>query len=128
MSSGLKAVRPMAADSGQDTDLCWRIPMAMEGMRDLLKGTLGRSLIRLQAEDKLAAAWSVACGRALAERGTVVGFADGMVHVEVTDGAWLRQMMSMQGQLAGEMGRIAGVPVRGIHFEVKDQKKRDYRQ
>jgi Dna[CI] antecedent, DciA len=98
--------------------------MAMEGMRDLLKGTLGRSLSKLQAEDKLAAAWPVACGRALAERGTVVGFADGLVRVEVTDGAWLRQMMSMQGQLAGEMGRIAGVQVRGIHFEVKGQKKR----
>jgi Dna[CI] antecedent, DciA len=102
--------------------------VAMEGMRDLLKGTLGRSLSRLQAEDKLAAAWPVACGRALAEKGTVVGFADGVVHVEVTDGAWLRQMISMQGQLVGEMGRIAGVPVRGIHFEVKNQKKRDNRQ
>jgi hypothetical protein len=104
----------------------WRI--AMEGMRDLLKGALSRSLSTLQAEDKLAAAWSVACGRALAGRGSVVGFADGLVYVEVTDGAWLRQMMSMQGQLAGEMGRIAGVQVRGIHFEVKDQKKRDCRQ
>jgi hypothetical protein len=100
----------------------------MEGMRDLLKGALGRSLNRLQAEDRLAAAWPVACGRALAERGTVVGFTDGLVHVEVTDGAWLRQMMSMQGQLAAELGRIAGIQVRGIHFEVKNQKKRDYRQ
>jgi Dna[CI] antecedent, DciA len=99
--------------------LGWRISMAMEGMRDLLKGALGRSLSRLQAEDKLAVAWPVACGRALAERGTIVGFADGLVHVEVTDGAWLRQMMSMRGQLASEMGRIAGVQVRGIHFEVK---------
>jgi Dna[CI] antecedent, DciA len=100
----------------------------MEGMRDLLKGALGRSLNRLQAEDRLAAAWPVACGRALAERGTVVGFTDGLVHVEVTDGAWLRQMMSMQGQLAAELERIAGIQVRGIHFEVKNQKKRDYRQ
>jgi hypothetical protein len=96
--------------------------MAMEGMRDLLRGALGRSLRTLQTEDKLAAAWSVACGRTLAGRGSVIGFADGVVYVEVTDGAWLRQMMSMQAQLAGEMGRIAGVPVRGIHFEVKDQR------
>jgi len=100
----------------------------MEGMRDLLRGALSRSLSRLQAEDKLAAAWPVACGRALAGRGAVIGFADGLVYVEVNDGAWLRQMMSMQGQLAGEMGRIAGVEVRGIHFEVKGQEKRDYRR
>jgi hypothetical protein len=70
--------------------------MAMEGMRDLLKGALGRSLSTLSAEDKLAAAWPVACGSALAGRGTVIGFADGLVYVEATDGAWLTQMMSMQ--------------------------------
>ena len=101
------------------------VSMVMEGMRDLLRGALSQSLNRLQVEDKLAAAWPVVCGRVLAERGIVVGFRDGLVHVEVADGAWLRQMMSMQRQLAGELGRIAGVQVRGIHFEVKGQKKRD---
>jgi hypothetical protein len=93
----------------------------MERMRDLLRGTLARSLRAMREEDKLAAAWPVACGKAMAERGTVVGYVDGMVLVEVTDGVWLRQMMSMQGQLAGEIGRIAGLQVRGIHFEVKRQ-------
>jgi hypothetical protein len=39
--------------------------------------------------------------------------------VEVADGAWLRQMMSMQGQLAGQMARIAGVKVSRIHFKIK---------
>jgi hypothetical protein len=29
----------------------------------------------------------------------------------------LRQLMSMRGQLAGEMARIAGVKVSEIHFE-----------
>jgi hypothetical protein len=98
--------------------------MAMEGMRNLLRGSLGRSLHGMREEDKLAAAWPVACGKAMADRGTVKGYVDGVIVVEVTDGAWLRQMMSMQGQLAGEMGRIAGVRVSGIHFEVKGQTKR----
>jgi hypothetical protein len=91
-------------------------------MRDLLKGSLGRSLRAMRDEDRLAAAWPVACGKALAERGTVVGYVDGLVHIDVENGAWLRQMMSMQGQLAGEMGRIAGVKLSGIHFEVKGGK------
>jgi hypothetical protein len=91
----------------------------MEGMRDLLRGTLGRSLQAMRPEDKLAAAWPVACGKAMAERGTVVGYVDGEVWIEVQEGAWLRQMMSMQGQLAGQMGRIAGVKVSRIHFKVK---------
>lgn len=88
-------------------------------MRTLLRGTLGRSLQAMRPEDKLAAAWPVACGKAMAERGTVVGYADGEVWIEVQEGAWLRQMMSMQGQLAGQMGRIAGVKVSRIHFKVK---------
>ncbi len=91
----------------------------MEDMRTLLRGTLGRSLQAMRPEDKLAAAWPVACGKAMAERGTVVGYADGEVWIEVQEGAWLRQMMSMQGQLAGQMGRIAGVKVSRIHFKVK---------
>lgn len=91
----------------------------MEDMRTLLRSTLGRSLQAMRPEDKLAAAWPVACGKAMAERGTVVGYADGEVWIEVEDGTWLRQMMSMQGQLAGQMGRIAGVKVSRIHFKVK---------
>ena len=91
----------------------------MEGMRDLLRGTLGRSLGALPDEDKLAAAWPVACGKAMAERGTVVGYADGVVRVEVADEAWMRQMMSMRRQLAGTMAQISRVKVTEIHFEMK---------
>ena len=47
--------------------------MLMEGMRELLRGSLGRSLQAMRPEDKLAAAWPVACGKAMAERGEVVG-------------------------------------------------------
>ncbi len=52
----------------------------------------------------------------MAMHGTVVGYEDGVVSLEVADGDWMRQMMSMQGQIGGELGRIAGVRVTGIHF------------
>jgi hypothetical protein len=98
--------------------------MSLEGMRDLLRGALGRSLGALRDEDRLAAAWPVACGKAMADRGTVVGFADGVVRIQVEDEAWLRQLMGMRGQLAGEMARIAGVKVSEIHFEMKRSDRR----
>ena len=98
--------------------------MPLEGMRDLLRGSLGRSLQALQQEDKLAAAWPVACGKAMAERGQIVGLENGVVRVEVEDGAWLRQMISMRRQLAGELARISGVAVSEIHFERKRNCKR----
>jgi Dna[CI] antecedent, DciA len=91
----------------------------VEGIRDLLKRSLGQSLSSLRDEDKLAAAWPVACGKAMAEKGTVVGYVDGIVRVQVEDVAWLRQLMSMRGQLAAEMARIAGIRVSEIHFERK---------
>ena len=37
----------------------------MEGMRGLLRGSLGRSLEAMQEVDRLAAAWPVACGSAM---------------------------------------------------------------
>jgi hypothetical protein len=96
----------------------------MEGMRDLLKGALAQSLAGLSEEDRLAAAWTVACGRAMAEHGVVAGYVEGVVRVEVVDVAWLRQLMSMRGQLAREMARIAGVKVTEIHFESKRNDRR----
>jgi len=93
-------------------------------MRDLLKVSLRRSLGALSDEDRLAAAWPVVCGRAMAERGAVVGYVDGIVRMQVEDGAWARQLMSMRVQIAGELARIAGVRVSEIHFERKRDDRR----
>jgi hypothetical protein len=89
----------------------------MDGMREILRGNLGRSLSALRDEDRLAAAWTVACGLAMAEHGTVVGYEAGLVRVEVSDAVWLRQMMSLRGVLERDIAKIAGLPVSGIHFE-----------
>jgi hypothetical protein len=93
--------------------------MAMENMRSMLRGTLGRSLAALSEVDRLAAAWPVACGRAMAEHGEVTGFFEGTVAVAVSDAAWLSQMMSMRSILQHEIARIARVKVTAIHFEMK---------
>lgn len=91
----------------------------MEGIRDSLKKSLGQSLNSLRDEDRLAAAWPVACGKTMAERGMVVGYDDGVLRVQVENGVWLQQLMSMRRHLAVEMARIARVRVSEIHFEMK---------
>ena len=91
----------------------------MEAMRELLRGSLRSSLGGMREEDRLAAAWTVACGRAMAEHGAVVGFEAGVVRVEVAGAVWMRQMISLGGVLEHEMARISGVPVAAIHFELK---------
>ena len=93
----------------------------MQGMRELLRSSLGKSLSGLAPADKLATAWPVACGRAMAERGVIVAFENGCVTIEVTDAAWLQQMLAMRQQLTAELRRIAGVELREIHFQVSGQ-------
>jgi len=107
----------------------------MQGMRDLLRGALGRSLRELPEEDRLAAAWPVACGSALAGHGEVRHLdPEGVLHVRVVGAEWMKQFLQVRSALANDLGRIAGVRLNGIHFEeqgavrvraVKKAKSRD---
>ena len=93
-------------------------------MRDVLRGNLARSLRGMEQENRLAAAWTVACGRALADRGTVAGYQDGVLRVEVEDAVWMSQMISMRGVLARQMAEGSGLPVHSIHFALKRRQGR----
>ena len=92
----------------------------MQNMRDMLRGTLGRSLRPLPALDRLAAAWPVACGSALAGHGQVAGYEDGVVHIVVSSDEWMQPLAQMRLILTSDLARIAGVPVTAIHFQKAD--------
>lgn len=90
----------------------------MQQMRDLLRGSLGRSLRTLPDEDRLVAAWIVACGPALASRAEVLGLdQDRVLHIRVLQPVWREQFAQMRSMLTSELKRIAGVPLEAIHFE-----------
>ena len=91
----------------------------MEAMRDVLRGTLGRSLRGIGEEDRLAAAWTVACGCAMADHGRVTGYEADVVRIEVADAVWLRQMISLGGVLERELAKISGLRVARIEFELE---------
>ena len=91
----------------------------MDSMREMLRKSLGRSLQALPEIDRLTAAWPVACGPAMAEKGEITGFANGVLQVLVKNSVWLEQLRSMQQVLERELARIADVKLAGIHFEVK---------
>lgn len=95
----------------------------MEGIRSLLKKSLGQSIEALNDMDRLAVAWPVACGKAMAEHASVVDYADGIVRLEAVDDAWMREMMNMKAHLAREMSQIAGVPVKEIRIAIKRNSK-----
>jgi hypothetical protein len=90
----------------------------MQNMRDLLRSSLGRSLRDLCDEDRVAAAWPVVCGKALADHGEVLYLDEERVlHVRVAGSDWMQQFLHVRSALANDLGRIAGVRLSGIHFE-----------
>jgi len=89
----------------------------MQNMRDMLRGTLGRSLRPLPPLDRLTAAWPVACGSALAGHGEVAGYEDGVVRIVVSSDEWMQPLAQMRLILTSDLARIAGVPVSAIHFQ-----------
>ena len=90
----------------------------MQRMRDVLRSSLGVSLRDLTPEDRLAAAWQVVCGQALAGRAQVLYLdADNVLHVKVLEASWFEEFFDRRSALARDLARIAGVPLAGIHFE-----------
>jgi hypothetical protein len=101
----------------------------MQRVRDVLRGSLARALSSLSDEDRLAAAWPVACGPVLAERAEVMGLdAEGVLHVRVLQPGWRDQFMQMRSALTEDLRRIAGVRLQAIHFEGQGTKRQDVRE
>jgi predicted nucleic acid-binding Zn ribbon protein len=97
----------------------------MENMRQMLRGSLGRSLENFPAFERLSAAWPVACGTAMARKATLLGLSEGYLDVEVEDVAWMEQLRGMQTVLEHELARIADVKLAGIHFQLKGLRRRE---
>lgn len=91
----------------------------MQGMRDLMRGSLARSLSTLRPEDRLAAALPLVCGTALASH-CEVGRLDGerTLHLRVRGRAWLHPLLSMREVLRSDLARVSGVAVDGLRFDV----------
>ncbi|WP_255484422.1 DciA family protein [Granulicella sp. 5B5] len=88
-------------------------------MRDLLRDSLSRSLRELSDEDRLAAAWSVACGPALAGHGELLQLDhERVLHVRVASQLWMQQFLHMRSALANDLARIAGVSLSSIRFDL----------
>ena len=87
-------------------------------MRDLLRGSLARSLRTLSEEDRLAAALPVVCGTALAAQCEVERLDAGRtLHLRVRNREWLNPLQAMREVLQRDLARTAGVPLEGLQFQ-----------
>lgn len=88
----------------------------MQSLRDILRSSLRTSLNGLTPLDRLATAWPVAAGHAIAERSTVARLEGTQAAVQVNDAAWLSELRANTPQLVTDLGRISGVPLTDILF------------
>ena len=100
----------------------------MQGMRDLLRTSLGKSLTGLSPLDRLAAAWPVAAGHAIAGRSEVTSLQDGVATVTVADRGWQTQLRAVGTQLQADLARISRVPLADILFLLPSETIADRRR
>ena len=92
----------------------------MEAARDYIRTHLARSLFAASPEDRLAAAWTAAAGRAMAARGAIAGYdaSTATVRIRVADSAWLEPLNALRAKLIRDLASLSGLPVRDLQFEL----------
>ena len=90
----------------------------MQAMRDLLRSSLAKSLDALTPSDRLAAAWPVAAGHAVASRTSVLSFENGAVTIAVPDKAWGDQLWGVRERLRSELASVSRLQLTDILFVV----------
>ena len=90
----------------------------MEPVRSGLKNIMS-DILRTRPEDEAVfLAWPLVCGREVAERTSVVGFAEGKLTVNVTDPAWRAQLASFEQRYISEFAGLLGPLVQQIDFKM----------
>ena len=64
-------------------------------------------------------AWSLACGHKVSERNQAVSFAEGILHVEVPDLGWRKELQALAPRYVAEINRYVAETVKRIEFVVK---------
>jgi hypothetical protein len=96
----------------------------MQSARATLKKIFADTLRRGSEDDAPLLAWPLACGSKVAEKTTAIGYADGVLTVEVADATWRQQLQSFERQYLAVLKPISGLDVTAIKFVVSNQTER----
>ena len=80
---------------------------------------IAKALHHAPANESALLAWPVACGSAVADRTRALSFSDGILRVEVADGAWQRELASLAPRYVALINKYSATPVKRIEFVVK---------
>jgi predicted nucleic acid-binding Zn ribbon protein len=100
----------------------------MQPASSTLKKIFADTLRRGGGDDAPLLAWPLACGSKVAEKTSAIGYADGVLTVEVPDVAWQGQLQSFERQYLSALKQISAQPVNAIKFVIGNQDERPSRQ
>lgn len=88
----------------------------MEPVRTGLRNIMADLLRSRPAEEAVALAWPVVCGKEVAGRARAAGFAEGVLTVEVPDAAWREQLSAFAPQYVRGFNELLGPVVKDVKF------------
>jgi hypothetical protein len=94
---------------------------AMEQVGAGLEKIVAGSLRRSPAGEGPLLAWPLASGQAVAARTRAVGFAQGILRVEVPDAGWRAELQALSPQYLAVLNRYVAESVRRIEFVIVDK-------
>jgi hypothetical protein len=86
---------------------------------DGLEKIVAAGLRRAPAGEAPVLAWPLACGSTVAERTRALGFAEGILRVEVADAGWRRELQAFAPQYVAAINRYVSDGVRRIEFVIR---------
>ena len=92
-----------------------------------LKKIFADTLRQEAGDDAPLLAWPLACGSKVAEKTSAIGYADGVLTVEVPDATWQQQLQGLNRQYLSALRQISAQPVSTIKFVVRNQSERPSR-
>lgn len=91
----------------------------MEAVRTGLRRIMSDLLRVRPASEAVLLAWPLVCGKEVAARSQAATFSEGVLTVEVTDGAWRNQLQSFASRYVSEYQGLLGPLVRSVEFKLK---------
>jgi Dna[CI] antecedent, DciA len=93
------------------------LEQAGAGLEKIVLGSLRRA----PPSEAPALAWPLVCGSVVADRTRVLEFAHGVLHVEVPDAGWKREMQSLAPRYLAQLNRYAGQKIVRIELVIRQR-------
>src|SRR5215475_11753378 len=87
-----------------------------------LDRVVARSVRKAPADQAPLLAWPLACGSAVAARTRAVEFADGVLHIEVPDAGWRRELQALAPRYLATLNRYGAEGVNRVEFVLAGRK------